>query len=128
MGEAQIRTTYDFILVYNVTAPVAGAPAQLSALLTAAQRNEIAAATSAGYIVCGVQITAPATINWQHATPGTLVTVSPQAGLFPIAANQKPNEIIPSMQADKQIFIVSNTAGTVPLVALGFLCVSKDTV
>ena len=57
MGEAQIRTTYDFILVYNVTAPVAGAPAQLSALLTAAQRNEIAAATASGYIVCGVQIT-----------------------------------------------------------------------
>lgn len=127
MGEAQIRTAYDAILAYQITVPGSGsAYANISSLLTANQKAEIASLSGSGYFVCGVIITPSAAINWEHALPGTPGTLSPDSNGFPILANQKPNELIPMINAHINVFLRAAAAGTVST-SISLLCVSKDT-
>lgn len=127
MGEAQIRTTYDAILAYSITVPGNGsAYANINSLLTTNQKAEIASLFGSGYFVCGVTITPASAINWKHALPGSPGTVSPDSNGFPILANQKPNELIPMIAAQTNVFLQSASASPV-VTSISLLCVSKDT-
>lgn len=128
MGEAQIRTGYDAVLAFQVVAPGNGsAYANLFSLLTAPQQAEITAATAAGYFVCGVAMTPAAAINWKHSTPGSNpATVSVSSNGFPVNATQKPNELIPMINAHLNVWLQSASASPVN-VNISLNCVSKDT-
>jgi hypothetical protein len=127
MGEAQIRTGYDYVLTFSITAPGNGsAYASINSLLTTAQKAEINAAQTAGFMVCGVVMTPVAAINFAHSTPGAPGTVSPNANGFPVLANQKPNEVVPCINGHTTLCVQSQTGSPV-VVAIGLLCVSKDT-
>lgn len=132
MGEAQIRTAYDQILAYVINVPGTGSWASIWAQLSTNQQAEINTVISAGYMVCGVTITPAAAIVWQHSTPGTAVspstpgTRSVNAGTgFPIAINQKPNEVIPMINAHLNVFVSAVAGATTASISL--LCVSRDT-
>ena len=131
MGEAQIRTTYDAILAFSVVVPINGTWVSIWAQLSTAQQAEINTVTSSGFFVCGVIITPQAAILWQHATPGTVVspstpgTRSPNGIGFPIAINQKPNEVIPMVNGHLGIFLTAAVGATTA--NIGILCVSRDT-
>lgn len=128
MGEAQIRTTFDHRLTYQVTAPGNGtAAAQIYSLLTGAQQTELNAALGAGFVVASLQLSPIATaINYFHAVPSNMTFVlSTNSNAMSIGIGQKPNEVIPVMQADKKIFIQSSTVGAV-VVQVVLDCVSKD--
>lgn len=128
MGEAQIRTGYDAVLAFQVVAPGNGsAYANIFSLLTTQQQAEITAAQNAGYFVCGVALTPAAAINWKHSTPGSNpATVSPNSNGYPVNATQKPNELIPMINAHLNVWLQSQSAGTVN-VNIALNCVSKDT-
>ena len=124
MGEAQIRTSFDLVATYNVTAPGNGsAYASLWSLLSGAQQTELAL-----YLPVQVAIfTAAAALNYQHATPGNgTLTVSVVSGPQTINANQKPNETVSVMDALNRVYVRSTTAGTVAT-SLSVSCVARDT-
>ena len=121
MGEAQIRTTYDWAFTFQVTAPASGGSyASLQSLLTGAQVTEMA-----NYLPCSVAMFAPTVgVNYEHVTPGGSV-VSPNSQPFPINANQKPNEMVPCIRGLERIFVRST--GVATQLNLTINCVSKDT-
>lgn len=124
MGEAQYRTSFDQRLTFQVVAPATGGPVPLSiySLLTGAQQAELA-----GYIVMAMQVSPIASpIFYFHALgngPTWALSVNSQG--VGISSNQKPNEFIYVQNADKKIFIQSQSASPVT-VQIAFDCVTKD--
>lgn len=124
MGEAQIRTTYDLVATYNVTAPASsGAYASLASLLTGAQVTEMAP-----FLAVGVQMFCAATaFNFKHATPGAgAQAVSPNSNPQVVNANQKPNEAVYVMDTLNRIFVQSSTTSAIT-VAITVFAISRDT-
>lgn len=107
MSEAFVRTAYDAIFAFNVTAPGSGsAYAQVAALLSAPQLAEIVP-----YVIVRLDIFTPTqAINYQHGSAAGVV--DPNTAPMPVNANQKPNESLPVALAHLVTYLRSQAAGT----------------
>lgn len=135
MGESNFLSTYPFPISVTVTVPGNGggvaAAQNIYSLLSAGQKALLDSGLTNGLKVMSMQVSPPSAVVYYHATlatpPGPWTVDTANAGGFPIAANQKPNEVIPVTDGDKRIFWLSAAAGSVVMPVV-LLCVPNSAI